>query len=229
MPMLRLLVLALLLANTAYFAWTQGLLADYGFAPITQSEPQRLAQQIRPEAMRLLAASQARQSDGGPPPAKAAPAVVSIGAAQCLQAGPFNEQQASALRPRLESSLPAGSWTLESSVAPGRWIVYMGKYGNEEALAKKRAELRQLGLAVEPLINPALGPGLSLGHFSAQIDAERELAKAVSRGVRTARVVLEQPEVRGQLLRLPSVDASLKAQLEALKPQLEGRTLEVCR
>ena len=31
--MLRLLVLALLLANAGYLAWTHGLLADYGFAP----------------------------------------------------------------------------------------------------------------------------------------------------------------------------------------------------
>lgn len=59
--MLRLLVLVLLLANAGYFAWTQGLLADYGYAPVIQSEPQRLTQQIRPEAMRLLTASEARQ------------------------------------------------------------------------------------------------------------------------------------------------------------------------
>ncbi|HAL39386.1 MAG TPA: hypothetical protein DCP03_15260, partial [Polaromonas sp.] len=154
--MLRVLVLALLLSNAGYFAWTHGLLADYGFAPAIQSEPQRLAQQIRPEAMRLLSASEARQLAGSPPSAAVTPA-----AAECLQAGLFTEQQAGALRTRLQSSLPAGSWSLESSVEPGRWIVYMGQYTNEEALAKKRGELRQLGLSVEPLVNPALGPGLS--------------------------------------------------------------------
>ena len=222
--MLRVLVLALLLANAGYFAWTHGLLADYGFAPALQSEPQRLAQQIRPEAMHLLSASEARQLAGSPPSAVATP-----GAAECLQAGLFTEQQAGALRTRLQSSLPAGSWSLESSVEPGRWIVYMGQYTNEEALAKKRGELRQLGLSVEPLVNPALGPGLSLGHFSAQADAERELAKAVQRGVRTAKVMLERPEESGQWLKLPAVDASLRARLEALKPQLEGKTLQTCR
>ncbi len=224
--MLRLLVLVLLLANTGYFAWTHGLLVDYGFAPAIQSEPQRLAQQIRPEVMRLIPAGEARQFDNGPP---AAPAVVSTTTTQCLQAGLFTESQASVLRRRLENSLPAGSWSLENTVEPGRWIVYMGKYANEEALAKKRSELRQLGLLVEPLISQALGPGLSLGHFSAQRDAERELAKVVQRGVRTARVVLEQPEARGQLLKLFAVDASLKGQLDALKPQLEGKALQVCR
>jgi len=215
--MLRLLVLALLLANAAYLAWTQGLLADYGLAPVSQSEPQRLAQQIRPAAMRLLTASEARQLEGATP------------ATECLQAGLFSDEQASALRARLQSSLPAASWSLESSVEPGRWIVYMGKYADEEALAKKRGELRQLGVWLEPLINRALAPGLSLGHFSTQAAAESELAKAATRGVRTARVLLERPEMRGQLLKLAAVDAALKAQLEALKPQLAGRVLQACR
>jgi hypothetical protein len=65
--MLRSLVLALLLANAGYFAWTRGWLADYGFAPAVQSEPQRLTQQIRPEAMRLLTLEEARQLENHSP------------------------------------------------------------------------------------------------------------------------------------------------------------------
>ncbi|WP_309683083.1 SPOR domain-containing protein [Polaromonas sp.] len=222
--MLRLLVLALLLANAGYFAWTQGLLTSYGYGPITQAEPQRLMQQIRPEALRLLSASEARQLENAAPGSSAAALV-----AECLQAGLFTDEQASALRPRLQASLPAASWSLEGSVEPGRWIVYMGKYSDDEALAKKRGELRQLGLSLEPLVNRSLSPGLSLGHFDTQAAAEAELARIASRGVRTAKVVLERPELRGQLLRLASVDASLRTQLETLKPQLAGKALQACR
>lgn len=222
--MLRLLVLALLLANAGYFAWTHGLLADYGLGPATQAEPQRLAQQIRPEAMRLLTVAEARQLENDPGPASAAQP-----AAECLQAGLFTPEQSTALRTGLENSFPIGSWTLESSVEPGRWIVYMGKYNSEDALTKKRAELRGLGVSFEALVNPALGPGLSLGHYSSQAEAERELAKAATRGVRTAKVVLERPEARGQLLKLPAADAALKAKLEALKPQLAGKPLQACQ
>lgn len=219
--MLRLVVLVLLLANAGYFAWTHGLLADYGLGPIAQAEPQRLTQQIRPEAMRLLTAAEARQLDStstaaAPPPA------------ECLQAGLFTPEQTSALRAGLESSLPIGSWSLESSTEPGRWIVYMGKYNSEDALVKKRGELRGLGVSFEPLVNPALAPGLSLGHYGSQAEAERGLANAATRGVRTAKVVLERPEARGQLLKLPAVDAALKARLEALKAQLAGKTLQAC-
>lgn len=222
--MLRLLVLALLLANAGYFAWTHGLLADYGLGPATQAEPQRLAQQIRPEAMRLLTVAEARQLENDPGPASAAQP-----AAECLQAGLFTPEQSTALRTGLENSFPIGSWTLESSVEPGRWIVYMGKYNSEDALTKKRAELRGLGVSFEALVNPALAPGLSLGHYSSQAEAERELAKAATRGVRTAKVVLERPEARGQLLKLPAADAALKAKLEALKPQLAGKPLQACQ
>ena len=222
--MLRLLVLALVLANAGYFAWTQGLLADYGFAPAVQAEPQRLAQQVRPQAMQLLTAADARQLESAASPAAPAPA-----AAECLQAGLFSPEQSTALRTGLESSLPIGSWTLESSVEPGRWIVYMGKYNSEDALAKKRSELRGLGVSFEALVNPALGPGLSLGHYTSQAEAERELAKAATRGVRTAKVVLERPETRGQLLKLPAADAAIKAKLEALKPQLAGKSLQACQ
>jgi hypothetical protein len=173
--------------------------------------------------MQLLTAADARQLESAASPAAPAPA-----AAECLQAGLFSPEQSTALRTGLESSLPIGSWTLESSVEPGRWIVYMGKYNSEDALIKKRSELRGLGVSFEALVNPALGPGLSLGHYSSQAEAERELAKAATRGVRTAKVVLERPEARGQLLKLPAADAALKAKLETLKPQLAGKTLQAC-
>lgn len=221
--MLRLLVLALVLANAGYFAWTQGLLADYGFAPLVQAEPQRLTQQIRPKAMRLLSATDAGQLESPSTTAAAPPP-----APECLQAGLFTPEQTIALRSGLEAGLPIGSWSLENSSEPGRWIVYMGKYTNEDALAKKRSELRGMGVSFEPLLNSSLGPGLSLGHFNSQADAERELAKVATRGVRTAKVVQEQPEIRGQLLRLPAVDAPLMAKLELLKPQLAGKALRAC-
>ena len=222
--MLRLLALVLLLANAGYFAWTHGLLADYGYAPAAQAEPQRLAQQLRPEAMQLLTAADARQLENAPAPTAAAQP-----APECLQAGLFTPEQSTALRTGLESTLPIGSWTLESGVEPGRWIVYMGKYTSEDALAKKRAELRGLGVSFEALANPALGPGLSLGHYGSQAEAERELAKAATRGVRTAKVVQERPEARGQMLRLPAADAALKAKLDALKLQLAGKPLQACQ
>lgn len=216
--MLRLVVLALVLANAVYFAWAQGFLATYGYAPATQAEPQRMTQQLRPEAVRLLDSAQAKQAENTP----AQPA------GECLQAGPYTEAQANLLRGKLDSALPAGSWLLQTTTEPGRWIIFMGKYANEEALVKKRGELRALNQSFEP-VGPSLMPGLSLGHYSSAAEAERELARAATRGIRTARVVMERPDVTGQLLRLPHIDAALRPRVDALKPQLEGKALLACR
>jgi len=229
--MLRLLVLLLALANVAYFAWTRGTLAPLGMAPSVQTEPQRLATQIRPEAIRLLTADEAQQienSGSAARPGNGASAAADAAAPECLQAGLFNEQQTAALRASLEKALPPGSWQFESSTEPARWIVYMGKYPNEEALAKKRSELRQLGVAFRSVNNEALAPGLALASFAVQADADKELARIATKGVRTARVVQERAEARGQILKLAAVDAALRAQLDALKPQLEGKPLRPC-
>ena len=255
--MLRLWVLLLLLANAGYFAWSHGTLAPYGFAPAAQSEPQRLAQQLRPEALRILTPLEARQlqsktgsaSESQPVPtlapepaaassptaATAAPLVLAAGqepaaaATQCLQAGLFSDEQTATLRARLQSTLPTGSWVFESSIEPARWMIYMGKYASADLLAKKRNELRQRNVSFQSLNNPALEPGLSLGNFSAQLDAQTELERIARLGVKTARVIQAQPEVRGQKLKLAVVTPDLRAQLEALKPQLLGRTLQTCR
>jgi hypothetical protein len=104
--LLRLIVLLLLLANGAYFAWAQGLLAAWGVAPAQQSEPQRLTQQIRPEALRILPADDARRIEV----AAAAPKP-----AECLQAGPFEEAQVVPGRWSRPWSRRAGSSTWAST------------------------------------------------------------------------------------------------------------------
>ena len=147
---------------------------------------------------------------------------------ECLQAGVFTNAQANALRARLQASLPDGSWALNPAVEPPRWIIYMGRYADESMVAKKRNELRARGVRFEAVQNPSLNPGLSLGHFTSKPDADRELAKDAERGVRTARVIQERAEVRGQRLVLPAASAAVKAQMVAVKPQLAGKTLMVC-
>ncbi len=222
--MLRLLVLLLVLANAGYYAWVRGLLAPYGFGPLAQAEPQRMAQQIRPEAVRIFTPLEARQIEA---PASAPSA--STGAVECLQVGIFNEEQTVVLRERLGQTLPAGSWVLESALEPARWMVYMGKYTNADAVTKKRGELRGLGVSFEALNNPALEPGLSLGRFDSQAAADTDLARIAKKGVKTAKVIQERAEQRGQRLKLAAVDAALRSQLDAIKPQLAGKALQACR
>ncbi|MES2937554.1 MAG: SPOR domain-containing protein [Pseudomonadota bacterium] len=218
--MLRLTVLLLLLANGAYYAWSQGLLLPWGSGPAQQSEPQRIAQQIRPEAIRVLRADEAARLETA--------AATATKAAECLQAGPLEEAQAGTLRTAL-ASWPAGSWALEPASEAARWIVYMGKYANAEQVERKKGELRQRGISFEPLANPTLEPGLSLGGYATQAEADRQLETLSQRGVRTAHVVQERAELHGQRLQLPAVDDALRPRLDDLKTALGGKPLRACR
>lgn len=253
--MLRLAVIVLLLANGGYYAWTQGLLREWGYAPQEQAEPQRLQQQIRPETLQILRVNPGKPGGAAAPGATPAPsaaagpsaALSSASAApatapaantaaasqsapspgECLQAGVFDERQAEAVR-AAAATLPANSWLLEPTPVPGRWMVYMGRFDDIETLERKRAELR--GRKIDhDRAGGTLEYGLSLGRFTSREAAERELANlSNNRGVRTARVLQERPESTGFTLRLPSVTEALRPQLEVLRSAMAGRTLRSC-
>jgi hypothetical protein len=50
----RAVVLLLLCANVAFWVWSNGWLGSLGWAPATDSEPQRLSQQVTPYKLQLL-------------------------------------------------------------------------------------------------------------------------------------------------------------------------------
>jgi hypothetical protein len=218
--MLRLLVLLLILANGVYFAWSEGMLRAYGFAPAQQREPQRLAQQVRPDAIRVLTPAEFKRVE--------AQVHAELVPKECLMAGPFDDAQVASLRRVLESALAPDAWHIDTITVPARWIVYMGKFANAEALAKKQGELAAMKLVPQALTNPDLEIGLSLGGFATQAEATAELNKLTLRGIRTAKVLLERQEGKLSQLKLPAVTAEMKAQLADFKPSLAGKPLHSC-
>jgi hypothetical protein len=250
------LVVLLLLANLAWFAWAQGWLRVLGMEPAVQAEPQRLERQIRPEALTLQpldetepaaapAAAAAlpplpRPAEASPAPAEAppqapdapaaasAPVVPDVGApgGVCLQAGAFTEQQVDTLR-QAAASLPPGSWRIDPVQLRGRWMVYVGKLADAEAVRAKRNELRELGVDTDRP-GAALEPGLSLGRFASEESANRALAELGRKGVRSARVVQERRDTPAYLLRLPNADAALQQRVRGLGGALAGRELRAC-
>lgn len=230
--MLRLIVILLLLANAAYYAWSHGHLVVLGLAPVPQTEPGRMTGQIKPEALRVVSNNEARIIEGTATAALAqaqTPAAPDAKPTECLQSAMLTDSVATAVR-KATQGLPSGSWTMEQVSEPGRWIVYMGKYNDPEVLAKKKSELRQLGVANEPLLSAKLEPGISLGGFPSQASANEELNSLTKRGVRSAKVVQEIAPTKGPVLRLSAVDEALRGQLEPVKSAL-GTTaaLRACK
>ena len=152
----------------------------------------------------------------------------------CLQAGAFDENQANRLRKALER-LPAnaGSWNLNSATLPGRWMVYMGKFPDNDSLNKKRNELRNRDVPYDRPRIAELEPGLSLGRYSSEEAAQRALAqlnRKNSDAVRSARVVPERAETPAFVLQLPAVPVDARQRvINTLRPALAGKTLRPCQ
>jgi hypothetical protein len=218
--MVRLVVALLLVANAGYYAWTQGWLAGWVTAsPIGDRDPGRLARQVNPSAVTVLTPQAASALNTAPrDPALA-----------CLQAGPFDDGQIDAAEAALAALVPAGHWARVPATVPGTWIVYMGKYLDDETFQRKQAELRRLRVGFERVTAPAdLAPGLSLGRFDSEALAEQSLADLAPRGVRTARVVQLAAPRPTHVLRVEGAETTLARQVLALRSDALGKGFGPC-
>ena len=74
-----------------------------------------------------------------------------------------------------------------------------------------------------------LAEGDSLEAASAlKAQAEAALAKLAERGIRTAKVIQERPELPTQWLRLPASSTALQAKAKTLIPKISGKHLQPC-
>jgi hypothetical protein len=249
--MLRLFVLLLLAANGFFYAWSNGYLSQWGWVASSQRETFRLNEQIEPErivirqtekatsqtaTMAVAANTQPTSPTPTPAPASAPSTVVAAPAATptiCLTAGAFNDRQSSAIKQALNTKLPTVRWRFDTVNVPARWIVYMGKYPNNQARDVKKTQLDQINVNYEVLTEGKLEPGLSLGSHPTQASANQALQVLVKKGVRTARVLQELPEQKGQTLVVPSIDEANHTKLNtvyaSLAAQLSGKALQACK
>ena len=251
--MLRSLVLALLIVNLGFFAWTHGWLKAWAGMPAEgQREPQRLSAQLHAEQIEVLQPGDTAQNHAlrrRTPPAEAASTPDSAASAAeatsaassataqqaaatpalCVEAGPFNPEDAAAVDKTLRPLLQAGSWTRQSIAIGGQWMVYMGPYNDEELYDRKVTELKRIkGLNFDEVRNGTYARGLSLGRFASEADAETRLGGLKQRGIRTARVVTIRPAGQVHYMRVAQANESMQVTLSGLKlPQ--GKSFTACR
>jgi hypothetical protein len=95
---LRAIVVALVAANVLYFAYASGALDGVlGLRSTGDREPERLANQVRPQTIRLLPMQVAASGPAELP--------------TCWETPVFSAAEAPAVESILASALPAGSWT----------------------------------------------------------------------------------------------------------------------
>lgn len=78
--MLRWMLALVVVANLLFLAWSQHWLAPLGLGPVSQSEPQRLSQQMHPEAIVLRPARPAASASVAPQGASAVVAASAVSA-----------------------------------------------------------------------------------------------------------------------------------------------------
>lgn len=246
--MLRALVVVLILANMGFFAWREGWLGGHLSQAHAGREPERLKAQVHPERLvveppaaasgpatgkdadtpgKAPAASEAGSAPASGTDASARPAngaatagasAVAVAAGPvCMEAGPFTPAEQRQVTPQL-AQLASGSWALQNVAVQGLWLVYMGPYGDAEALSRKQDELRRIrGLNFEEVRSPAnLAMGVSLGRYNQEAQAHNALETLRQRGIRTARVVTVRPAQEVAVVRVPQAGLAIQRVLAGM-------------
>jgi hypothetical protein len=233
---MRGLLAALVAANVLVLAWSLNWLPF--FSPPREREPERVQRQVQPEAVQLItpsaasaalqAAAAQRTPGGAAAPASAAAA--DAGATVCLEAGPFAAPEvAAAERALRDLKLQGLEWTQQRSERGGSYIVYHGKFADNAALARRRADLQRQQINAEPVVSsPDLEPGLSFGRHDTRAAADAALAQLQQQGVRPSRVVTITFPVVVTLLRVERANGPLAARLTQLNLPPAGSGFRPC-
>ncbi len=213
---LRNFLILLLLLNAGLFAWTQGWFAAWGWPAGNDREASYIQDQVRPEILSLQADVRTRKIAKINNPTR------------CLTTPVFALPAAKNLATQAQEILPAASWTMQDINTPGQWMIYMGRYPDNEAVERKKIELRRLRISSDLPVPTSYQPGISLGAFNNYEQAEEAYKQILSKGARSARIVTEVEPVLGQQLRIERADSAIEELLQKLRPALNGLGFQPC-
>ena len=217
---MRLVFLALVLANVAFFAWSRHYAPDKA-----GGEPNPLARQVDPEKLGIVPPAQPLPPQPAPKPAALAPSSIA-----CLEWGSFTVND----YPRAQKALePLG---LGNRLAQRRteevagWWVHIPSQGSRQAALRKSGELKALGVE-DYFIVAEDGEwrwALSLGVYRTEEAAHARLAGLRAQGVRTAVVAPRETVVPKVWLQVKGIDPGMEARLRDIAKQIEGSELRSC-
>jgi hypothetical protein len=213
---MRALFFFLVLANLLFYGWQAGYL---GPGVEKQGEPERLAQQIAPEKIRLVSSDPAKRAAD---PVKAP--------ASCLEWGSFPAQEAERAQAVL-AGLGLGDRVTSRKVdETAQWWVFMPPQGSKANADKKTDELTRLGITDYFVVSDD-GPtkyAISLGVFRTEDAAKNYLAFLVTKGVKTGRTGERETKVQKTLFQIRDADDAVRAKLADIRKDFAGIDLHDC-
>lgn len=213
---MRLVALLLLLANVLLLAWER-------LAPASGSaEPQLLAQQIHPEAIKLLSPEQAA--------ALAARSAKAGAEASCVEWGAFSPVELARAQAEAEAIGPQGSVSQRLVQEAAGWWVYLPPQPNRQGANRKVGELKRLGIQDYFIVQEEgkMRFAISLGVYSTKEAAQARFEQVRAKGAHSAVMGVRRTAVHKVYLQLRRWPANALARLGALRDAYPGTEVKPC-
>ena len=228
--MIRFAIVLLLLANAGYYAFSHGMLRSLGWAPENPAEPERLQQQVNPEALRIMTREemeQAQKQVQSAAPAAEAP----VNPASEATGKPAVEPDKAAEKPADKSTDKLAEKPAEKPEKPEkRECLVAGSFDAKqvEALRLQLAKLPEGSWKLDS--TTASGRWMVyVGKFSSQeaLDARRNELRAMEISTDRARIASLEPGI--SLGRFSSEEAAERHQATMAKKGVTGAKVVVER
>lgn len=216
--MLRALLVLLLLANAAFYAWTQGWLDGItGVRASGEREPERLLKAHQPDRINVLS-----------PQAAAA-----LQLTACIEIGPVKGDAAlQQVQSSLErAGIAPASYELKADDVAAQWGVVTIKLTSKDFRERKEETYKRLKVPYEPLPGmPEEQPSLLLSRHPSEKAAEAALEAFSQRALKGLRVLPLPKAEASHRLRFEAADGALQAQLRTLAArEFGGPGLSSCQ
>lgn len=197
---MRLLFLALLLANVAFFAWSRYHSPDEAAG---QGVP---ARQVEPDKLKIVA-------PGG-----------------CLEWGSFTLADYPRAQKALEPLALGSRLAQRRTEEVAGWWVFVPPQGSRAAALRMAGELKALGVLEYFIMaeEGEFRWALSLGVYRSEEAAQTRLAALSSMGVRSALMARRETLVPKVWLQVNGTDPELEERLRNIARQIEGSELRAC-
>ncbi len=216
---MRLAFLLLVLVNLVLFLWWQGA---FGGGAQAGREPQRLAQQIAPESIRLLTPGELAALHGAPQPAAAA--------AACVEFGDFDEASLPRVQARLAELALGERLRARRIDSPAWFIVYLPAAATRAEAERAALDLRNRGISDLVVMGPNTSTpnAILLGSFRDRELAQRHQADLTRRGVGGVQVAARAAGAEMTRFEISDVDAALSRQLAEIRKEFPQSRLGAC-
>jgi hypothetical protein len=197
---MRVLFLALVLANVAFFAWSRYHSSE---AAAVQGNP--LPRQVDPDKLTIVA-------PGG-----------------CLEWGSFTLADYPRAQKALEPLALGGRLAQRRTEEVAGWWIFVPPQGSRQAALRTASELKALGVDYFILADEGeFRWALSLGVYRTEEAAQARFSALSALGVRNAVMARRETVVPKIWLQVKGTDPALEARLKDIARQIEGSELRAC-